>query len=60
MFHLEHLCRLLKEEDATVWARYSSAYFEQSAGRHACNNPYNQKHEEEVFKDTLSSDSIFF
>lgn len=31
-----------EEEDATVWARYSSAYFEQSAGRHACNNPYDQ------------------
>ena len=42
---------MLQEEDATVWARYSSAYFEQSAGRHACNNPYNQKHEEQVLKE---------
>ncbi|CAE7631905.1 unnamed protein product, partial [Symbiodinium sp. CCMP2592] len=37
------------EEDATVWARYSSAHFEQGAGRHACNNPYDRSVDEEAF-----------
>ena len=40
---------LHKEEDATVWARYSSAQFEQGAGRHACNNPYDRRVDEEAF-----------
>jgi len=39
-----------KEEDATVWARYSTAYFEQAAGRQACNNPYNQDLDNEFGK----------
>ena len=39
-----------KEEDATVWARYSSAQFDQGAGRHACNNPYNQNVDRELFE----------
>ena len=38
--HTLNLC-LLQEEDATVWARYSSAQFDQGAGRHACNIPCN-------------------
>jgi len=39
-----------KEEDATVWARCSSAQFDQGAGRHACNNPYNQNVDRELFQ----------
>ena len=38
--HTLNIC-LLQEEDATVWARYSSAQFDQGAGRHACNIPCN-------------------
>ena len=45
------LCPALQEEDATVWARYSSAQFDQGAGRHACNNPYNAKLELEIFEN---------
>ncbi|CAE7554952.1 unnamed protein product, partial [Symbiodinium pilosum] len=40
----------LKEEDATVWARYSSAHFEQGAGRHACNKSYDRDADEKFFK----------
>ncbi|CAE7034963.1 GIP [Symbiodinium sp. CCMP2592] len=43
------------EEDATVWARYSSAYFEQGAGRQACNNPYNRQIDEEAHKNMKAS-----
>ena len=32
---------MFQEEDAIVWARYSSVQFDQGAGRYACNNPYN-------------------
>lgn len=49
VFYL-NLLALCKEEDATVWARYSSVYFEQSAGRQACNNPHNQELENELAK----------
>ena len=45
------LCPALQEEDATVWARYSSAQFHQGAGRHACNNPYNAKLELEILEN---------
>ena len=34
-----------------MWARYSSAQFEQGAGRHACNNPYADEVDNEVFKE---------
>ena len=44
-----------QEEDATVWARYSSAQFEQGAGKHACNNPYANEIDNEVFKETSVS-----
>ena len=44
-----------KEEDATVWARYSSAYFEQGAGRQACNNPYDQKLDESMYQEMQRS-----
>ena len=33
-----------------MWARYSSAQFEQGAGRHACNNPYSRQIDAEMFK----------
>lgn len=42
-----------QEEDATVWARYSSAQFDQGAGRHACNNPYNTQVDESIMKVAL-------
>ena len=45
----------LQEEDATVWARYSSAYFEQGAGRQACNNPYNRQTDEEAYNSMKTS-----
>ena len=34
-----------------MWARYSSAQFDQGAGRHACNNPYNDVVEEQLFQE---------
>lgn len=34
-----------------MWARYSSAQFDQGAGRHACNNPYNDLVEEQLFQE---------
>ncbi|CAE8596347.1 unnamed protein product [Polarella glacialis] len=37
------------EEDATVWARYSSAQFDMGAGRHACNNPYDKDLDEQQY-----------
>ena len=49
-FRIKIVVTLGKEEDATVWARYSSAYFEQAAGRQACNNPYNQDLDNELAK----------
>ncbi|CAJ1377361.1 unnamed protein product [Effrenium voratum] len=39
------------EEDATVWARYSSAQFDQGAGRQACNNPYDKAVDDKVYAD---------
>ena len=44
-----------KEEDATVWARYSSAYFEQGAGRQACNNPYDQECDKDMYRKMQAS-----
>ena len=44
-----------QEEDATVWARYSSAQFDQGAGRHACNNPYNTEVDESIIKEALKN-----
>lgn len=41
---------MTEEEDATVWARYSSAQFDQGSGRHACNNPYNRLLECQLFE----------
>ena len=32
-----------------MWARYSSAQFDQGSGRHACNNPYDRSTDDEVF-----------
>lgn len=43
-------CIPTQEEDATVWARYSSAQFDQGSGRHACNNPYSQTMDAELAK----------
>ncbi|CAE7860288.1 unnamed protein product, partial [Symbiodinium necroappetens] len=43
------------EEDATVWARYSSAYFEQGASRQACNNPYDRGVDDEQVKEMRAS-----
>ncbi|CAE7633244.1 unnamed protein product, partial [Symbiodinium microadriaticum] len=43
------------EEDATVWARYSSAYFEQGASRQACNNPYDRGVDDEQVKGMRAS-----
>ena len=37
------------------WARYSSAYFEQGAGRQACNNPYNRQTDEEAYNSMKTS-----
>ena len=49
-----HVCvwyqKTTKEEDATVWVRYSSAQFDQGAGRRACNNPYNHVLDCELFQ----------
>ncbi|CAE7338682.1 unnamed protein product, partial [Symbiodinium sp. KB8] len=39
------------QEDAAVWARYTSAHLEQGAGRHACNNPSNKAVENKVFQE---------
>ena len=50
------LCKsLAKEEDATVWARYSSAQFDQGAGRHACNNPYNATLEVDIWDKAMKA-----
>ena len=49
--YMSVVCPALQEEDATVWARYSSAQFDQGAGRHACNNPYNAKLETEILEN---------
>ena len=38
-----------------MWARYSSAQFDQGAGRHACNNPYNRTIDEALFADMQKS-----
>ena len=38
-----------------MWARYSSAQFDQGAGRHACNNPYNRAIDEELFASMQKS-----
>ena len=39
-----------------MWARYSSAHFEQGAGRHACNNPYDRDADEKFFKTMDASE----
>ena len=44
-----------QEEDATVWARYSSAQFDQGAGRHACNNPYNAQADEDIVQEAINN-----
>ncbi len=36
------------EEDATIWARWSSAEFDTGASRQACNNSYDKKYEEHL------------
>ena len=38
-----------------MWARYSSAQFDQGSGRHACNNPYNHVLECELFAKMQST-----
>ena len=48
----------LQEEDATVWARYSSAQFDQGAGRHACNNPYNVALEDDILENASKAGKI--
>lgn len=54
-FNVNSLHILIEEEDATVWARYSLAYFEQSVGRQACNNPYDQVLETTLFQNMSRS-----
>ena len=46
---------MTQEEDATVWARHSSAQFDQGSGHHACNNPYNHVLECELFQKMQST-----
>lgn len=38
-----------------MWARYSSAQFDQGSGRHACNNPYNHVLDCELFEKMQST-----
>ena len=63
-FHFEDLhLFVLQEEDATVWARYSSAQFDQGAGRHACHNPYAAALEPAILENAMKAgktDSISF
>ena len=47
-----------QEEDATIWARYSSAQFDQGAGRHACNNPYNALLEPTILENALKGGKV--
>ncbi|CAE7737794.1 unnamed protein product [Symbiodinium sp. KB8] len=47
-----------KEEDATVWARYSSAQFDQGAGRHACNNLYDKDIDKKLY-NTMSATKVW-
>ena len=47
-----------QEEDATVWAPYSSAQFDQGAGRHACNNPYNALLEPTILENALKGGKV--
>ena len=52
--------QMSKEEDATVWARYSSAQqFDQGSGRHACNNPYNHILEAELYQKMESTSTWY-
>lgn len=46
---------LPQEEDATVWARYSSAQFDQGAGRHACNSPCNAQLAEDIVQEAVNN-----
>ena len=46
---------IYKEEAVTVWAHYSSAYFEQGAGRQACNNPYHQECDKNMYQKMQAS-----
>ena len=53
----------MQEEDGTVWARYSAAQFDQGAGRHACNNPYNVNLEASILDNAVKAcktNCIFF
>ncbi|CAE6962830.1 unnamed protein product [Symbiodinium sp. CCMP2592] len=40
---------MLQRMDASFLKAYSSAHFEQGAGRHACNNPYDRSVDKEAF-----------
>ena len=42
-----------------MWARYSSAQFDQGSGRHACNNPYNQTLEAELYQKMESTSTWY-
>lgn len=46
------------EEDATVWARYTSASFDQGAHRQACSNAFDRDLEKAVC-DAMKSSGIF-
>ena len=46
------------EEDATVWARYTSASFDQGAHRQACNNAFDRNLEKTVYDAMKSSGSF--
>ena len=48
----------LQEENATVWARYSSTQFDQGAARHACNNPYNVALEDDILENAPKAGKI--
>ena len=41
-----------------LWARYSSAQFDQGAGRHACNNPYNVALEDDILENAPKAGKI--
>ena len=45
------------EEDATVWARYTSAQFDQGASRQACNNAYDRELEKKLYDEMQGSRS---
>ncbi|CAE7432933.1 unnamed protein product [Symbiodinium sp. CCMP2456] len=49
---------LNREEDATVWAPYSSAQFDLGAGRHACNNPYGKDNDKKLY-NTMNATKVW-